>query len=107
MRVNNINGTSEKSCFCGNWLNHWKKFSGQATSEYCAAHGCLEEATVGAHVQRDSSSDRGWYIIPFCDKHNRETGQTIEIGDTVALASANVSTTCGKKAVSRSFYGEY
>ena len=34
MRVNNINGTSDNSCNCGSWLDHWKNYSRQALPTY-------------------------------------------------------------------------
>jgi len=96
MRVNNINGTSGRTCTCGSWLDHWKYFSGQALPVYCPEVKCTQKPEVGAHVQVGSSTDSNWYIIPLCKKHNEETGKSIDISDYVALVSANVSNTCGK-----------
>jgi hypothetical protein len=95
MRIRNINGTSQNTCKCGSWLNHWKKFSGQAVPSYCPAKNCPEEEMVGAHVQKDNSNDNNWYIFPLCKKHNTATGQSLEVSDTYKLVSANVSQTCG------------
>jgi len=97
MKVNNINGTSDNTCKCGSWLAHWKKFSGQALSNYCSETTCIKKPEVGAHVQKDVSTDKSWYIVPLCSTHNAETGKSLIIGDSVALVSANVSSTCGKK----------
>ncbi len=96
MRVKNINGTSDNTCKCGTWLDHWKKFSGQSLPSYCPESACLQKPEVGAHVQKDGSTDTSWYIVPLCKKHNGETGKSLDIGDSVKLASANVSATCGK-----------
>jgi hypothetical protein len=95
MKVININGTSLNICKCGSWLNHWKKFGGQDLPSYCSEKSCLKKPEVGAHVQKDNSTDRKWYIIPLCTVHNLKTGESIEIMDGVALVSANVSETCG------------
>ena len=95
MKVKNVNGTSENVCKCGSWLNHWKKFSGQSRT-YCPVVSCLEKIEVGAHVQKDSTTDSSWYIIPLCKKHNAETGKSLDISDVVVLVSANVSKTCSK-----------
>ena len=95
MKVNNINGTSQNTCKCGSWLDHWKKFSGQSLSSYCSEKSCTKKPEVGAHVQKDSSTDNNWYIIPLCTTHNGETGKSLEIMDSVKLVSANVSETCG------------
>ena len=97
MIVNNINGTSDNSCKCISWLEHWKKFSGRSLPEFCPEENCTQSPEIGAHVQKDSSisSDRNWYIVPLCKKHNAETGKTLNIFD-IPLVSANVSQTCGK-----------
>ena len=93
MVVKNINGTSANSCPCGSWLKHWRKISGSTPSS-CSVVGCWSTADVGAHVQKDSSTDKAWYIVPMCTKHNAKT-PSLTIGDTVTLVSANVSKTCG------------
>jgi hypothetical protein len=95
MRVNNINGTSYNTCKCGTWLNHWKRFSRQAVPVYCPEATCIKKPEVGAHVQKDSSTNRSWYIIPLCSEHNSKTGRSLDIGDGTTLVSANVSQTCG------------
>ena len=96
MKVNNINGTSQNTCKCGSWLDHWKKFSGQEPPTYCPEKSCTQKPEVGAHVQKDSSYDTGQYIVPFCKGCNGKTGNSLEISDSVKLVSANVSETCGK-----------
>lgn len=95
MKINNINGTSDNSCRCGNWLEHWKKFGGKTLPATCREVRCNEKPEVGAHVQKDSLSDKSWYIVPLCQRHNQEKGKSLEIVDTV-LVSANVANTCGK-----------
>ncbi len=96
MRVKNINGTSDNTCKCGSWLEHWKKFSSQTLSSYCSEVKCTKKPEVGAHVQKDNSTDTNWYIVPFCNTHNGETGKSLDIVDSVKLVSANVSETCGR-----------
>lgn len=96
MKVKNINGTSAKTCKCGSWLDHWKKFSGQPLPANCAEVTCSQKPEVGAHVQKDSATDSNWYIVPLCKTHNAQTGKSLDIRDSVKLASANVSQTCGK-----------
>lgn len=96
MTVTNVNGISATTCKCRNWLYHWKKFGGGSTPLYCPVTKCFEKGLVGTHVQKDSATDKNWYILPLCKKHNGETGKSLEIGDFV-LVSANVSQTCGKR----------
>lgn len=95
MKVKNINGTSDKACKCGSWLDHWKKFSKQSVPTYCPETNCTAKQLVGAHVQKDSSTDSSWYIVPLCDTHNKKA-TALTISDSVELVSANVSATCGK-----------
>jgi hypothetical protein len=97
MKVKNINGTSDNTCKCLSWLEHWKKFSGQSVSNYCPESKCTQKPEVGAHVQKDNSTDTNWYIIPLCKSHNKQTSESLDVSDAVKLVSANVSTTCGKK----------
>lgn len=94
IKVNNVNGTSDKNCKCGSWLDHWKKHSRQIRN-YCSEVQCANKSEVGAHVQKDSSTDSNWYIVPLCTSHNRETGRSLTLVDSVILVSANVSRTCG------------
>jgi len=51
MRVTNINGTSDNTCRCVSWLNHWTKFGGGALPQFCPEEKCVEKPEVGA---RDS-----------------------------------------------------
>lgn len=94
MKIKNINGTSGLQCKCGSWLDHWKKHSKQ-TANYCSEKGCLSAPEVGAHIQKDSSNDTSWYIVPLCHKHNQKV-TSLEIMDDRVLVSANQNQTCGK-----------
>lgn len=94
MKVRNINGTSQNACKCGSWLKHWEKFGGKSAPTYCSESSCTEKELVGAHVQKDTSTDKSWYIVPLCKKHNAKT-DSLTISDLTTLVSANVSQTCG------------
>ena len=95
MKLNNINGTSSNTCKCGSWLKHWEEFSKKSVPTYCPVTSCMQKPEVGAHVQKDSSTDRSWYIVPLCQKCNKETGKSLTVADTTTLVSANVNGTCG------------
>lgn len=97
MKVRNINGTGDVICHCGGWLAHWKQFSNQRLPTYCPAVGCFQKTEVGAHVQMNSYLDNSWYIVPFCKVHSAQTGQSLDISDTVELVSANINKTCGQE----------
>ena len=96
MKITNIDGTTQNTCSCGSWLDHWKKFSGQSIM-YCPVEFCLEKDLVGAHVQKVSLTDHKWYIIPLCQRHNAEKAKSLTVSDSYRLVSANISETCGKK----------
>lgn len=96
MKIRNINGTSQNVCKCGGWLQHWLNFSEQQLPMYCPAATCSNKPTVGAHVQKDSSNDKDWYIIPLCSACNAKQGQSLEVSSVVRLVPANVSKTCGQ-----------
>ena len=95
MNVNNINGTSDNNCNCENWLDHWKNFSNQSLPTHCPEKNCIQKPEVGAHIQIDNPADRCWYIVPLCNNHNRQTGSSLEIIDSITLVSANTAETCG------------
>lgn len=95
MKVKNIDGSSDNTCKCGSWLNHWKKFS-RAKAGLCKERSCTNLATVGAHVRKANSKDQNGYIIPLCSAHNELKGKELEIFLNPTLISANVSETCGK-----------
>jgi hypothetical protein len=56
----------------------------------------MQGAEVGAHVQKDSATDKSWYIVPLCKAHNARKGDSINILEGIKLVSANVSETCDK-----------
>ena len=39
---------------------------------------------------------KGWYIVPLCKDHNGQTGKSLDIMDSTALVSANVSQTVAR-----------
>jgi hypothetical protein len=94
MKVRNINGTSDSPhCPCGNWLKHWKKYTG-IDNPACAEAFCHEKVEVGAHVQK-TDGDHSWYIVPLCKPHNNLRGQELEIPDYFPLVPATARDKCG------------
>ena len=94
MRARNINGTADRVCRFGSWLNHWQNFSGVPLPSFCYQKSWMKTPEVGAHVQKESLFDDRWYIIPLCYDCNNRRGETIEIMDSAALVSANKRDTC-------------
>jgi hypothetical protein len=89
----NKKGTVNRSCGCGSWKNHWINVSGKAWPIFCSVQGCLNFATLGAHVINSAVS--GEQIIPMCESCNNLTTE-FSLKDKITLVSANVSNTCGK-----------
>ena len=92
MEVVNCKGTSNLSCNCNSWLDHWANFSNNGLPVMCSVIGCNNQADVGAHVRKNTSSSK--FIIPLCKYHNSQGGQ-LSIKN-VPLVSAIVSETCGR-----------
>jgi hypothetical protein len=89
MRVKNLNGTTQNLCSTGSWFAHWEKFSGQ-NAFMCFTKGCIKRPSVGGQVQKDSPTDKSWYVIPLCDDCNKKRGQDLDIWDSAKLVSVNV-----------------
>ncbi len=94
MKVKNIGGIDLPPCRCGNYINHWKNFSGRRLPYYCPVIGCAEEELFPAFVQMVSSVDSGLYVIPLCKEHSQERETILEIDDYCRLISVNVNMTC-------------
>lgn len=96
MKVKNINATRVDNCSCGSWLEHWKRYSFQPLSIFCAVLDCVQKPEFGALVQKDDTDDNGWYTVPLCSAHNRQYGSSSYISENVQLVSINVARTCGR-----------
>lgn len=100
MTVYNVKGTSERTCSCGSWKNHWVKVSGREWPVFCSESTCLNEAEVGAHVCFRKGGQT--YIVPLCHEHNMANG-SIEIPEDAVLVSANVAETCERSKAPTDF----
>lgn len=67
MLVKNINGTSDYGAPAPyyTWITYWRAFKGNSPM-FCPRCGRYMTDPVGAHVQKDSSWDKHWYIVPIC-----------------------------------------
>ncbi len=73
MLVKNVNGSSRFTRPNGynSWLEYWESQIGLKAHE-CFAKDCYSRNyLVGAHVQKVSSDDKAWYIIPLCSSCNQ------------------------------------
>ena len=91
MKAKNIKGTSDNTCNCDSWLDHWKSFGGGSLPAYCSSIGCSGKPEAGAHVQKES--DNNWYIIPLCNSCNK-LSDSLDVSDATIFVSANTSETC-------------
>lgn len=90
----NKGGTSERSCVCGTWKQHWINLSKKSWPSMCSVEGCSSAPTLGGHVINKSVS--GERIVPLCDSCNKITG-TFTLKGGVNVPSANRAETCEKK----------
>ena len=82
----NKNGTSERSCKCGSWKEHWENNSCKPWPLNCCASDCNGIAEVGAHVINPNCS--GEWIVPLCKGCNNRT-DTFALKATSTLVPAN------------------
>ena len=98
VKIKNANGTSQRKCACGSWLDHWKKFS-QKNPGVCSVSGCGKIATLGAHVVRPLAKNEAYkttpYIVPMCSHHNSQQDQEFDSIAPRTFVWANVAETCG------------
>jgi len=96
--LRNQKGTAERSCGCGSWLDHWKRYTKSTGTPLCVVQNCNERATVGAHVELSRVDElKGQsYIAPMCASHNGQHGAELKSKPEVKLARGNVKETCGK-----------
>ncbi len=92
----NVQAPTGSTCACGNWLDHWNKFSGQSAPLLCPMIMCVEKTEVGAHVRKDDNADKTVYIVPLCTKHGSQAGETVAVNDYLPLVSTNLTETCAK-----------
>ena len=89
----NKKGTGDRSCKCGTWKQHWINRSGKDWPTFCSVNGCINKATLGAHVINSKVS--GEKIVPMCESCNKLTDE-FDLTNGTTVVSANVSETCGK-----------
>ncbi len=95
MKLKNLKGTSKNTCHCDSWLAHWLEYSGaDSLPNYCGESTCTSKPEVGAHVIKVNSTDKDWYIVPLCKKHNKED-EEFDLFSEIKLAQAAMSRTCG------------
>ncbi|MCC6448890.1 MAG: hypothetical protein IT215_09435 [Chitinophagaceae bacterium] len=92
VKIKNLEGTAEKKCNCGSWLQHWDAQTSLKMPEYCVANNCTNKVEVGAHVKQIGGSDDKHYIVPFCQSCNKSDKEFMV--SSAYLVSANKTLTC-------------
>ena len=87
----NKKGTSDRSCSCGSWKDHWLQNSGLNWPAACSVSGCSSKPVLGAHIYNSDVS--GEKIAPFCDSCIKKDGK-FSLKGGVRLVSANKQNTC-------------
>jgi hypothetical protein len=88
MRVRNLNGENQSKYSGATLLAHWERFSRQVAYR-CFVIGCKNKSSTGGHVQKDSPTDRNWFVVPLCEECNSKAGQDVDIWDMAKLVPAN------------------
>lgn len=96
MKVKNINGADLPYCKCGGWLEHWRKYSGQADPGYCPVEHCMNPARYAALVQKGGAAGNEWFVVMMCKEHAGKQGGTLIIADSAKLVTTNPKRTCGE-----------
>jgi hypothetical protein len=103
--IKNVEGTSNLTCACDNWLVHWRNHSNITSPKACCVNGCKNAPEVGAHIHKMDMnfgicSIMGFkpdcYIVPMCTHHNNQRGAKLEIAGSTIFVSSNPSNTCKK-----------
>jgi len=85
MKIKNLTGTSDKTCACDSWLDHWETYSGQKAGA-CGVLTCNAKADVGAHVRKYGANDYTPYIYPLCSGCN-QSAEVLDAWDGYPLVS--------------------
>ena len=102
MKVKNLNG-SETGDASTSGLAAWERLSGQ-NAFMCFATGCIKRPSSGGRVQKDSATDKSWYLIPLCDECSRKSGQDLDIWDAAPFIPAQAESL--RQATSPLYRGE-
>jgi hypothetical protein len=89
----NKSRTSERTCACGTWREHWLKFSGKPWPSKCSVSGCENDPTLGAHVVQETFTNKHEYIVPMCQACNAKM-ESFTVRSGTKFVSANKYETC-------------
>ncbi len=89
----NKKGTSNRSCKCDSWKQHWINNLGKDWSDKCSILGCNNKAILGAHIFNTASDVTGEYIVPACDSCNK-LDREFDLKGGITLILANKQKIC-------------
>jgi hypothetical protein len=86
--VHNLNNTGNKNPPAGysSWRLWWQTQTGKMFC-LCSRVGCNNFADVGAHVQKEGSADKSWYIVPLCTACNNISSKEAFLVDAENMVS--------------------
>ena len=96
MRIKNINGAELEPCKCGDWLQHWKNFSGQPAGGFCPVAHCMGRAEVAVLAKAHGRFRDQWFVVMLCREHAARTGESLKVADSTKLVPTDPKRTCGK-----------
>ena len=97
MEVNNLSAGPQDG---ESGLIAWERASRQ-NAYMCFSAGCIRRLRVVGLVQRDSPSDKTWYMVPLCELCSRKKGHDLDIWDSAPLVPANAPRASGAMALNR------
>lgn len=88
----NATGTTDDTCPCDTWKDHWKNNTDKSWPATCSVVNCNNSANVGAHV--DNADAQGTWIVPMCSSCNGTDG-SFDLKGGVTLVPAKTLKGCG------------
>ena len=86
----NKRNTSERTCRCGTWKQHWLNRTGQRWPLSCTVDGCSGLAILGAHIVNDDGVER---IVPMCNSCNQSDIE-FQLKQNIATSNAVADNNC-------------
>lgn len=89
----NKSDTSEQTCECSSWKQHWLNYSGKAWPDTCSVRGCNNKASVGAHIYNTDRDVDGDFIVPVCSSCGSSLDE-FDLKACIKLVPAGKQKTC-------------
>lgn len=87
----NKHGTSNRTCACESWQQHWMTVTGFAWPATCSAAHCDLRATLGGCLV--NTADIGEHIVPLCDVCT-QLERSFSLKEEITIVAATPSAAC-------------